>query len=134
MVLRRTLWAAGVRYRLHVRGLPGRPDLVVTRPRVAIFCDGDFWHGRHWSRRRERLAAGWNAAYWVAKIERNRKRDRIVNGLLRRQGWLVLRIWEGDLRKDPVKTARRILTHVATRGDVTPAPGSTRGPTQPSIR
>src|SRR5512138_3396959 len=72
LLLRRALWAAGVRYRLHASELPGKPDIVVRRLRIAIFCDGDFWHGRNWLKRRARLSAGWNAEYWVAKIARNR--------------------------------------------------------------
>lgn len=120
MILRRTLWAAGLRYRLHVRGLPGRPDLVVARWKIVVFCDGDFWHGRNWRHRRQRLGRGWNAAYWVAKIERNRKRDRTVNSQLRAQGWLVLRVWEGDLRSNPEKVAKQILTDVSTWVDDLP--------------
>jgi DNA mismatch endonuclease (patch repair protein) len=100
LMLRRELWAAGVRYRLHPRDLPGRPDLVIRSVRVAVFCDGDFWHGRDWRQRKARLSAGWNAAYWVAKIERNRQRDRQVDRQLRRLGWAVLRFWETDLKRD----------------------------------
>src|SRR5687768_16254502 len=66
ILLRKALWAAGVRYRLHGTRLPGRPDLVIARYRLVVFCDGDFWHGRHWQRRKQRLLSGWNAPYWVA--------------------------------------------------------------------
>lgn len=89
--------------------LPGRPDLVVASAKVAIFCDGDFWHGRHWSKRRAKLAAGWNADYWVAKIERNRRRDRSVRSALRRRGWRVIRVWESDVRRSPSIVAQQIL-------------------------
>ena len=84
ILLRKALWAAGIRYRLHPHALPGRPDLVIARHRVVVFCDGDFWHGRQWSKRKSKLAEGWNASYWVAKIERNRQRDRQVTRLCER--------------------------------------------------
>lgn len=74
-----------------------------------MFCDGDFWHGRNWLQRKRRLAAGWNAAYWVAKIERNRVRDRTVTIALRRLGWRVIRVWEGDVQRDPQRIAAKVL-------------------------
>src|SRR5262245_13512255 len=70
ILLRAALRASGVRFRANVKTLPGCPDLILARDRVAVFCDGDFWHGRQWSQRKRKLLAGWNADYWVAKIER----------------------------------------------------------------
>lgn len=107
--MRKALWAVGVRYRLHPPALIGRPDLVIARHRVVVFCDGDFWHGRQWSKRKGKLAEGWNAPYWVAKIERNRQRDRQVARVLRALGWTVVRVWESDVRRDPVVAASKIL-------------------------
>jgi DNA mismatch endonuclease, patch repair protein len=98
--LRRALFARGHRYRLHLRSLPGRPDLVFPRRRLVVFVDGDFWHGRNWSERRHRLAAGSNAAYWLEKIPYNMARDRSVTAQLQAAGWRVLRLWETDVRKD----------------------------------
>ena len=109
ILLRKALWTAGVRYRLHSPALIGRPDLVIARHRVVVFCDGDFWHGRKWAKRKGKLAEGWNASYWVAKIERNRQRDRQVTRLLRGLGWTVVRVWESDVRRDPVGAASKIL-------------------------
>ncbi len=109
ILLRKALWAAGVRYRLHPPALIGRPDLAIARHRVVVFCDGDFWHGRKWSKRKGKLAEGWNASYWVAKIERNRQRDRQVTRLLRGLGWTVVRVWESDVRRDPLRTAAKVL-------------------------
>lgn len=109
ILLRKALWAAGVRYRLHPPALIGRPDLVIARHRVVVFCDGDFWHGRKWSKRKGKLAEGWNASYWVAKIERNRQRDRQVTRVLRALGWTVVRVWESDVRRDPAVAASKIL-------------------------
>jgi G:T-mismatch repair DNA endonuclease (very short patch repair protein) len=70
-------------------GFPARPDIVFAGQRIAIFCDGDFWHGRQWVKRRRRLERGSNASYWVAKIRRNIERDRQINRTLRRRGWTV---------------------------------------------
>lgn len=115
ILLRRALWAAGIRFRLHAAALPGRPDLVIVRHRLAVFCDGDFWHGRHWASRKRKLAAGWNASYWVAKIERNRQRDRRVARTLRALGWTVIRVWESDVRKHPERVAQTIARAVACK-------------------
>jgi DNA mismatch endonuclease, patch repair protein len=109
LLLRRTLWGLGLRYRLANRGLPGKPDLVILSRRVVVFCDGDFWHGRRWSERRTKLEKGHNSRYWLAKIEGNRRRDRLVNAELRRRGWRVIRVWETDVRKDPVGVATSII-------------------------
>jgi DNA mismatch endonuclease (patch repair protein) len=108
LLLRRALWAAGVRYRLHAHDLPGRPDVVIRRARVAVFCDGDFWHGRNWPQRRAKLARGWNASYWIAKIERNRARDRQTAKALRALGWQVVRVWESDVRRAPHRAVMRV--------------------------
>jgi len=109
ILLRKLLSSAGIRYRLHPQNVPGHPDLVIRRSRVVIFCDGDFWHGRHWARRRIKLARGWNADYWIAKIERNRRRDRLVGRRLRLLGWRVIRVWESEIQRNPKAVADRIL-------------------------
>jgi DNA mismatch endonuclease (patch repair protein) len=108
LVLRRQLWAQGLRYRKHVTGLPGRPDIVFRAARVIVFCDGDFWHGRNWEERKRKLEVGHNAPYWLAKIERNMERDRARTALLESEGWTVLRFWETDVLRDPRSAADRI--------------------------
>lgn len=75
----------------------GRPDFVFCRARIAVFVDGDFWHGNPKAYRTPKS----NSAYWSAKIEANRRRDRLVNRTLRDLRWRVVRIWESDLRRDP---------------------------------
>lgn len=95
-MLRSLLWRRGRRFRKHVRDLPGRPDLVFVAARVCVFVDGDFWHGRSVVRRRA-LATGANGAYWTAKIQTNRARDRRQEAELRRWNWTVLRLWETDV-------------------------------------
>lgn len=108
LLLRSALHSLGLRYRLHAPDLPGRPDIVFRRLRVAVFCDGDFWHGRDWARRRARLSQGSNAAYWIAKIESNMKRDRRNVRSLRDMGWTVVRLWERDIAADSQGCARRV--------------------------
>ena len=100
IALRRALWGAGCRYRKNPGDLPGKPDLGFPGSRVVVFCDGDFWHGKDWERRKERLRQGHNAAYWTAKIERNMARDRQATAQLEADGWTVLRFWESDIKKD----------------------------------
>lgn len=109
LVLRRELWRRGLRYRLHYNGLPGRPDIVFPRHRVVIFCDGDFWHGRNVDARLTKLAQGHNAAYWVAKVQRNVERDLSHTRALEIAGWIVLRFWETDLLREPSKIADHII-------------------------
>lgn len=75
---------------------------------MAVFVDGDFWHGRDWERRRKKLAGGKIAAYWTKKIEYNRARSASVNRTLRDLGWTVLRLWESDIKRDPTATARTV--------------------------
>jgi DNA mismatch endonuclease, patch repair protein len=108
LVLRRELWRRGYRYRLHVSGVPGRPDIVFRRQRVAIFCDGDFWHGRDLENRLAKLMRGHNSAYWTAKIQRNVERDRQNTAELKAAGWDVLRFWETDVLRDTLNAADRI--------------------------
>jgi len=113
IALRRLLFASGLRFRLHSGDLPGRPDLVIRRHKLAIFCDGDFWHGRRWHVRKAKLASGWNAAYWVAKIERNRERDRKVTKALQQLGWTVIRVWETDVERKPLSVASSPIVTVS---------------------
>lgn len=92
--VRRALWHAGYRYRLHVADLPGRPDIVLGKHHMAIFVHGCFWHGHgcrrfHWPRT--------NAAYWRAKIERNMERDRQARERLALLGWDVRTVWTCEL-------------------------------------
>jgi len=111
--LRKMLWDRGCRYRLNSK-LPGRPDLVFPGPKVAVFVDGDFWHGNQWRRRgyasledqMERLSGG---PYWVQKIKRNGERDRRVTGNLEALGWAVVRIWESELLADPEEAMLRVV-------------------------
>jgi len=115
VLLRRALWRLGLRYRKHVSNLPGNPDLVFRRARVLVFCDGDFWHGRNWDKLKAQLEQRHNAAYWLAKISRNRERDKQTTALLEGQGWVVLRFWETDIKKDPCSAALAIRDAVTSQ-------------------
>jgi DNA mismatch endonuclease (patch repair protein) len=107
-LLRGTLWRRGFRYKKHMSSLPGRPDLVFSSARVCVFCDGDFWHGRDWSRLKLQLARRANSAYWLLKIARNIQRDVEQSEQLKTLGWTVLRLWESDILSNCAAAADRV--------------------------
>lgn len=116
IALRKALWSSGLRYRLHVSSLPGCPDIIFPRVRVAVFCDGDFWHGRDWDRRRARLMRGANAVYWIAKIETNMARDKRNTAELVAGGWVVIRLWEKDILRNAAAAAGRVRSAILAAG------------------
>ena len=120
VLLRRALWRMGLRYRVDAADLPGRPDVVFRREKVAVFCDGDFWHGRDLPARIAKLAIGHNAPYWVAKIETNVARDRRHDAALAADGWLVLRYWESEVLRDAATLAASVLKAVRARRATAP--------------
>ena len=89
VTLRKALWARGFRYRKNYAMLPGTPDIVLTKYKIAIFCDSEFFHGKDWEVLKPRLEAGNNSAYWKKKILRNMERDKEVNKTLFFLGWTV---------------------------------------------
>lgn len=95
----KTLWSKGYRYRKNYDNLPGKPDIVLTRYKIAIFCDSEFFHGKDWEILRPRLEQGKNSEYWTKKISRNRERDDEVNKQLLFLGWTVIRFWGKDILK-----------------------------------
>lgn len=115
LALRRELWHMGLRYRLAPTDLPGQPDIVFRREKVAVFCDGDFWHGRNLNRRLQRLSKGHNSPYWVAKIQRNVERDHRRAAELHALGWEVMRLWETDILKSPMDAAKIVKERVLGR-------------------
>ena len=99
VVFRKALWYRGIRYRKNYGKLSGTPDIVLIKHKIAIFVDGDFWHAHgHEANPGEQIAS--NQEYWVKKLSRNVERDREVNDTLTEEGWLVLRFWESDIKKD----------------------------------
>jgi DNA mismatch endonuclease, patch repair protein len=134
-VLFRALSKLAIRFERHVSGLPGCPDIVFRRERIAVFCDGDFWHGRNWRQLRLALCRRWNAGYWVAKISSNRIRDARVTRELSRAGWTVIRLWETDIKHDPQYAARTILRALARHEvQVRPALLQQKVRPRPSVR
>lgn len=115
VLLRTKLWHRGLRYRKNVSSLPGKPDIVFTRAKVAIFCDGDFWHGRGWAAQKQKLSTGHNSAYWIQKIGRNIERDKEITLKLEKDGWVVLRFWETDIIEDPERYADLVFQIVRSR-------------------
>jgi DNA mismatch endonuclease (patch repair protein) len=101
---------AGVTFECHARDLPGRPDFVVRDARVAVLVDGDFWHGWRFPAWRDKLSPGWEA-----KIEANRRRDVRNMRRLRHQGWIVVRLWEHQVRRNPEQCLRRVLSALRLR-------------------
>lgn len=106
----------GIRVHPSRRSIQGNPDLVFWKKRLAVFCDGDFWHGRNWQERRKKLEIGTNAGYWVKKIEYNRLRDRNNRLILKKQGWEVIRVWESSILKNPGKVAQKIMKTIEECG------------------
>lgn len=98
--------------------LPGKPDFVFRSAKVVVFCDGDFWHGRNWRSLRYKLSMGNNPLYWIAKIRSNMRRDVRQTRLLKTQGWLVIRVWETDVQRDPTGTAELINKVVHARRSI----------------
>ncbi len=104
LALRRALHRRGLRFRVNPGGVVGKPDIVNRSKRLAIFVDGDFWHGNpdDWSRRGfESMEAQFrpaNRERWVTKLRRNMERDRHVTSQLESEGWTVIRVWESELR------------------------------------
>ena len=104
LALRNALWAKGLRYRKNVASLPGKPDIVFLRAKLAVFCDGEFWHNRYQAPKQ-----GHNAQYWTSKLQRNVERDREQTRELRRNGWTVLRFWGEDILQHPEACVSTIL-------------------------
>lgn len=109
-ILGSEMWKLGLRYRKHYK-IKGKPDFVFVKKKVAVFCDGDFWHGNNWKIRgmrsfEEELSSYSN--FWRNKIITNVERDKRVNQYLKENGWKVVRVWESDIRKKPSKCARKV--------------------------
>ena len=110
IMLRKALWHRGIRYRKNYKKLPGKPDIAITKYKIAVFCDSDYWHGYDWENRSHRIKS--NRDYWIPKIERNMARDKEVNLLLESQGWIVLRFWEWQIRKHLEECVESILNTI----------------------
>lgn len=96
--LRKALWSKGYRYRKNYTKLEGKPDIVLQKYKVVIFCDSEFWHGYAWEVRKQDIKS--NRDFWIKKIEGNIQRDITVNKILKDQGWKVIRFWGKDIQKN----------------------------------
>lgn len=100
MILRKALWKKGYHYRKNYKNLPGTPDIALTKYKIAIFCDGEFFHGKDWEILKPRLERGKNSDFLVTKISRNREMDEEINKKLLFMGWIVIRFWGMDIKKN----------------------------------
>ena len=101
VALRKALWRKGYRYRKNYSALPGKPDIVLTKQKIVVFCDSEFFHGKDWGSLKAQLLRGNNAEYWVKKIERNMSRDREHDLELDFLGWTVIHFWGKEILKNP---------------------------------
>jgi DNA mismatch endonuclease (patch repair protein) len=114
--LAKTLWQLGYRYRRNSKYIFGKPDISFKKYKIAIFVDGEFFHGRNWDVLKLRLNT--NKQFWHSKIERNIKRDIEVNHHLSKKGWIILRFWDSEVKKnlsDCVKIIVQALEQAKTR-------------------
>ncbi|WP_294157815.1 very short patch repair endonuclease [uncultured Selenomonas sp.] len=110
VIFRKALWHRGIRYRKNYDRLPGKPDIAITKCKIAVFVDGDFWHARgHEEHPGEQVRS--NQDYWRKHLSRNVERDRDVRDELTDLGWLVLRFWESDIRKDLEKCVLQVCEY-----------------------
>lgn len=106
-ILAKELWHRGYRYRLNYKKLPGTPDIAITKYRIAIFVDGEFWHGKDFNERKNKLKN--NREYWIEKIEENIERDIRNNHLLQQLEWIPIHFWSKDIIKYPDLCADEVV-------------------------
>lgn len=112
IALRKALYSKGVRYRKNYKKLPGNPDIVLIKHKLAIFIDGSFWHGYNWEEKKLKIKA--NREFWIKKIERNMQRDNENNIALQELGYTVVRFWDHDVKKEIDKCVQVILDKLIT--------------------
>ena len=112
LVFRKALWKKGVRFRINNKTLPGKPDVSIKKYKLAIFIDGEFWHGYNWSDRKKQVKT--NRKFWVPKIERNIQRDNEVNNQLKELGYTVFRFWTNEINHNLDQCINDILVYIDT--------------------
>lgn len=110
LILRHYLWGHGIRYRLKNSNIIGKPDITIRKRKVAIFIDGEFWHGYNWEIKKQKIVS--NREYWIPKIEKNIDRDKKVNQLLTQSGWEVIRFWGKEILTDIESCYRIIIPYI----------------------
>ncbi len=113
LLLRKALWEQGIRYRKNCKTLVGRPDVAITKYKVAVFVDSEFFHGKDWEQKKPTIERGTNSDYWVAKIERNIQRDIEKTKALEAIGYKVVRIWSKDVIND-IEGCLKIINEAIT--------------------
>lgn len=108
VALRKALWAKGYRYRKNYKKIPGSPDICLTKYKIAIFCDSEFFHGKDWEVLKAKVAKGNNGEYWVKKIQENIVRDGEKDKALNALGWTVIHFWGKDILKKTDECVRVI--------------------------
>ena len=98
IALRKELWSRGLRYRKNVKTILGKPDIAFIGKKIAVFCDSEFWHGFDWENKKHEIKS--RQEFWIPKIERTMERDIEVTQALKEQGWLVLRFWGNEIKKN----------------------------------
>ena len=107
-IIAKELWKRNIRYRRNVKSLFGKPDIAIKKYKVVIFVDSCFWHGcsLHGAIPKS------NIDFWKAKLDRNKKRDSIVNSFYKENGWYIFRVWEHDIKEDFELTMERIINFI----------------------
>ncbi len=108
LLLRKELFRRGIRYRVNRKILTTRPDISISKYKIAVFCDGDFWHGKDYYDGRVLH----NKDFWDSKIRRNKERDFEQTLLLRDQGWTVIRFWGSEIKSDVAACAKKIIDSI----------------------
>ena len=113
LLLARAMWTSGLRYRKNDKTVFGCPDFVHKGKKIAIFVDGEMWHGKDWEKQKDTFKS--NRDFWIPKIERNIERDKEVNEKLKQEGWRVLRFWESEVKKELEDCITKIKKEYAIR-------------------
>ena len=112
-MLAKALWHEGYRYWMNYKKLPGSPDIAIQRYHVAVFVDGEFWHGYDWENKKPKLQR--NKKYWVEKIEENMARDIRVDAQLKEMGWIPIRFWSKEVKKDLPGCVAKVIETIESR-------------------
>ncbi len=117
-ILRKALWDKGYRYRKNYSKLPGKPDIVLTKYRVVIFCDNEFFHGKDFENLESQLKKSANSEFWIDKIKRNMARDAEVDFMLQDLNWTVVRFWGKDILKNTDNCVRAIESMILEKSRI----------------
>lgn len=108
LYFRKLLRKVGIEHNVNVKRLPGKPDITIPSSKIAVFIDGEFWHGYRWGIKKNKIKA--NRDYWIPKIEGNMTRDKRNRKLLRHEGWIVIRLWEKQIMRSPLRSLQKVLS------------------------